>query len=1001
MKAKLDGGNTPKLLDGRFFSCMFSPYAKGVFFACCSAFLPFVFMLALIRGELGPFRVFPWAGSCPVEQADECELGLVDFVPSSYSGETKISATTPGVRRQGRTGAVLNVLGFYAFISALKLLIPPGKSSFYVDKEKHQRDPLLDELEDKDTHASETEEEKALHTKNPDGSNRKMPQIFTVLLWKRSALTLIILVVAVMQMCIMELSFKDNVLVRNNLLIFLVLIHFLRLVFRRLIMDMISDSLLVVPITTMTQVTFMITILGARTLYNFLECFMFAVGLRLIDRLYLNPNEDYAVARVTKAFRNVRSYLKSVNTGDGKAADDEGHEDEDELLQNPEWHDTVDNDDGQTAEGDMEDMISFCASLSTDAIGNFVAPLFFLMSMWFYEDTNMINNFGIPKEVDHYYAIFYFMMLFFLTAIDLISINIVDIYHGWHVLDYLEFCQYRFKRRQADWKMKEHSYDESLSPHQRSIDQLCFSEQYYYAVSLCTLGIFCWMIGMQIIINLRWNVFDDPATPVVLFCTTAFCKGVHITISQGASYLKIWVVKTNLLLPQQMQQMGMGSTLDSGYPSDVLGIQRQAIATALGQNVAKPGAGFQGVGPYAIPVPPPGSVHEAWPEPMSYDVKGMERYRRAFLLENAQWLQATFSELRDKTVMTQHREALLEQLAFLLKEVPISAYAPEPEGGYAEKELAFGAAPAAGVARAAGEVQRQAFQGSIAQEVIRMWYKRAQFMVLLERISAMVKLEYKGAADRCEICGRTEPLVVTPIYTLMHIASMYRQQRDMSPLWNTPLWKHFYSTTPCCTLCDRHARQYHIQNQNVPVDEQRFKRLSVAKKTAHDVIMESDIPIVPIQQDTAKVLMFWLCWSRELAAGNDPREFLPKYGFEGRMQAEIRKETLAAAKGDEETQEYEDSDEEREAKKEAEKEERRLLKLKITEEAMDKAAAEDEDAAAVMEETPLVWSDKAILLQWLKSARQSLQAPQLADWTRPIVMHPPGGDPSTVRFEDQ
>ena len=30
---------------------------------------------------------------------------------------------------------------------------------------------------------------------------------------------------------------------------------------------MISDSLLVVPITTMTQVTFMITILGARTLH--------------------------------------------------------------------------------------------------------------------------------------------------------------------------------------------------------------------------------------------------------------------------------------------------------------------------------------------------------------------------------------------------------------------------------------------------------------------------------------------------------------------------------------------------------------------------------------------------------------------------------------------------------------------------------------------------------------------------------------------------------------
>ena len=58
---------------------------------------------------------------------------------------------------------------------------------------------------------------------------------------------------------------------------------------------------------------------------------------------------------------------------------------------------------------------------------------------------------------------------------------------------------------------------------------------------------------------------------------------------------------------------------------------------------------------------------------------------------------------------------------------------------------------------------------------------------------------------------------------LRHLASLYREQRDMpdpqggvsrfvlcflvrlkrSPLWNTPLWKHFYQTfTPTCTLCE-------------------------------------------------------------------------------------------------------------------------------------------------------------------------------------------------------
>jgi len=274
-------------------------------------------------------------------------------------------------------------------------------------------------------------------------------------------------------------------------------------------------------------------------------------------------------------------------------------------------------------------------------------------------------------------------------------------------------------------------------------------------------------------------------------------------------------------------------------------------------------------------------------------------------------------------------------------------------------------------------------------------------MVLLERISSMVKHE-QGHSDRCEICGRTEALVVTPIYTLMHIASMYRQQRDMSPLWNTPLWKHFYSTTPTCTLCDRHARQFHIQNQNVPVDEQRFKRLEVVKKTARQLVMESSIPVVPIDPDTAKVLMFWLHWTRDLAAGEEPRDFLPKYGFEGRTQAEIRKEALldaAAQEADEVSSLSEDSEDEK-AKKAAEEEARRKLKQRIAEDAMDKAVEEDMQAAAQAADTevPMSWPDKAIIRHWLLRARQSLQAPQLADWTRPLPLPsppplpPPPGD---------
>lgn len=54
----------------------------------------------------------------------------------------------------------------------------------------------------------------------------------------------------------------------------------------------------------------------------------------------------------------------------------------------------------------------------------------------------------------------------------MLTINIVDIFHRWRVLDYVEFCQDRFK----NWKLSEPTYDVMLTA--RSVDQLCIYVQY-------------------------------------------------------------------------------------------------------------------------------------------------------------------------------------------------------------------------------------------------------------------------------------------------------------------------------------------------------------------------------------------------------------------------------------------------------------------------------------------------------------------------------------------
>jgi len=266
----------------------------------------------------------------------------------------------------------------------------------------------------------------------------------------------------------------------------------------------------------------------------------------------------------------------------------------------------------------------------------------------------------------------------------------------------------------------------------------------------------------------------------------------------------------------------------------------------------------------------------------------------AFLTENQLWLQATLAELRDDTTIIQQRDSLLAGLADLLREVAPARYAPGGGSGQGESDFRFGAEPPQGIVLAASQVQRESYEGSVAQEFIRLWHERAQFMLLLSRMTSNVKLDNYSRRTSCELCGTTQQLVVTPIYTLLHLASSYRMQRDMSPLWNTALWQHFYQTfTPTCTICDKCADTYYRMNANIPVDEGRFQKLQSRKKTIHEGLMESELPVQPLDSGAIDILHYWLAWMKDLVNDENPRDFLPRYGVEGRSMQEMRREQQA------------------------------------------------------------------------------------------------------------
>jgi hypothetical protein len=993
----------PKLLDMRFVTVVLPPILKGAFFALVCTIPCLVFGLALVQGEVAGYR-FPWAQCIDGQLPASCILGFFDTVGSSYSAETPVTATTPGQRRVGRTGTGLIIMGAYTTMMALKLLVP-GRESGYYKREDQTRGSgsTTVGLDDEVGGASggggrASGSERGASEADTDHGEKEMEHliepIFVTHLWKRSCLALLMYANAVWQQVVVQFSFSE--VYKSNVMILLFMLHAFRMLVKLVFTNFMCDTLLVVPVHAVSQVMYLVTLNANPSLFTFLRSYIVVLGIQMIDRCYLSPSEDAVVGKINRSFAHVKKYIAMVQQmRQGPPEDDDDKESDDEAATNGMIEEDEDANDG--VDHETEEMMGFCAGLATDAIGDILAPVFFCVCRWQYDESQILASYRVPKEVGWYYILFYLVMLCFQLLINALSINIVELYHGWHVVDYYEFCAYRYETRQMDWKGKELNYDEAVAPHMRALDQMCFSEQFYFVIVLSTMGMLGWLFGMQVVFVNQWNIFDDPATPAILIMLLATTMGAHKMCLTSAGYLKIWVVvRKDIVNPFMDLKFGLDRT-------------------------AAEAASYMGPGGAIMnrkglpPLPPQGSVHEGWNEPTPRDAKGMERFRAAFLLENQLWLQSTFSELQDKRIMCQQRDGLLKSLTDLLGEVPPDRYAPQGEDP--TDALAFGADPPKAIAIAALEVQRTDFTGSLAQELIRMWRERAQFLLLLQRTSLMVKIDNLSKCNQCELCGNTTALIMTPILTLTSLASQYRLQRDMSPLWNMPLWRHYYQTfTQTCTICSKCYTNYHRKNCNIPVEEKRFRKYKTRSKQAHDLLDESEFGLAILEPDVLKILGYWRSWTQDLGKGQAPRDFLPRYGFEGRTITELRRERMrqeAANAGDDDLPVVEEAPSVPSEPDSADDSDSGL-----DEEAKKKKRIRRPSQIDLGEEPPggpfygvpveITWSQQALVLHWLQRARQGLQAPQLSGWAHFVPKAPPpiqgggdgGGGVTNVNVED-
>ena len=75
--------------------------------------------------------------------------------------------------------------------------------------------------------------------------------------------------------------------------------------------------------------------------------------------------------------------------------------------------------------------------------------MFFLY--FFYRESKILSSYGITQREMSYYIVFQLVMTFFQIFTDVLILNVLELFHGWRLVDYFEYCNYRFVNRPARW----------------------------------------------------------------------------------------------------------------------------------------------------------------------------------------------------------------------------------------------------------------------------------------------------------------------------------------------------------------------------------------------------------------------------------------------------------------------------------------------------------------------------------------------------------------------
>ncbi|KRX03661.1 hypothetical protein PPERSA_04213 [Pseudocohnilembus persalinus] len=306
------------------------------------------------------------------------------------------------------------------------------------------------------------------------------------------------------------------------------------------LMLFIIENLLIQPISVALETLQFVMFLAANNFQYFVVAYLIRMLLNIIFRTYIDPifkNVSFywkkTATWLTQKNPKFEKYLKKYTTQDNA-------EETIKFYLGTQNKKQYEFQEIQSLENVLNQLLSYSSKLQ--AI--YLKPALMLVIKLFGRETQMPTLYAIKYEDFNFYFFFTFMIIIPQIIIDIFVLSSLELVHGFKLFDYLCYCKHRYETRNISWVAQNFYLDRSLNINYRSLDNINFSSQFYFLITISVYGLLSITLGVSIMLRNEYQFFNDP----VLYPMVAFFTVIIIPAKIIAQYVwqkcEFWKVKT-------------------------------------------------------------------------------------------------------------------------------------------------------------------------------------------------------------------------------------------------------------------------------------------------------------------------------------------------------------------------------------------------------------------------------------------------------------------------